>query len=577
MAVPEPVTFWKTEMEKKTTDLVKQPRIRIRTKMLIAFLGLPILSISVFGYFALNDIQKIGEYALSSGTVLGESAATDSSRALEALGEKIIGQKAMDVALQCRIFLDAHREMTIQQLQRSKEFQQVAVQSVGETGYTILYEKTGIMRFHPNPELINFDMRYWQKKLPDFWRIFEHTFSGRANSGYYDWQDLDGKIRPKFMAIVPVKGTPYMVAATTYIHEFSIPSEETKKKIAVATHNINAQVNQTLKDIYTAFLNFMIIMVIAVSVISFWLARTITTPLVALTKGVKAIGRGELDYRVNVTTDDELEALATSFNKMAADLNEYMSELARNTADKEGFLKEMEIARRLQRRLLPEHAPMIEELDIAADNLPAREVGGDFYDFIPVTKDKWGFVIADVSGKGMAAAIFMGLSRTIVRASMTGSLHIAAALEQANELICRDSTSGMFVTLFVAVLTPGENKLTYVNAGHNPPLLFRTDSGEMIKLKTKGIALGVKSGVRLEEAEVDLEKGNMLVLYTDGITEAVNEKGEAFGEERLMEIIRKNSRLSAKEMIRKIQDDVMIFAGTQPQYDDITLLIMRVQ
>jgi len=564
-------------MEKQTADRVREPRIRIRTKMLIAFLGLPILSIAVFGYFALHDIQKIGEYALSSGTVLGESAATDSSRALEALGERIIRQKATDVALQCRIFLDAHRGETIQQLQRSGEFQQITVQSVGKTGYTILYETNGIMRFHPNPELINFDMRYWQKKLPDFWRIFERTFSGRANSGYYDWQDVDGKIRPKYMAIVPVKGTPYMVAATTYIHEFSIPSEETRKKIAEATHNINAQVNQTLKDIYTAFLNFMIIMVIVVSVIAFWIARTITTPLVALTQGVKAIGRGELDYRVNVTTDDELETLATAFNKMAADLDEYMSELARTTADKEGFLKEMEIARRLQRRLLPERAPTIEGLDIAADNLPAREVGGDFYDFIPVTKDRWGFVIADVSGKGMAAAIFMGLSRTIVRASTTGSLRITTALEQANELICRDSTSGMFVTLFFAVLTPGENKLTYVNAGHNPPLLFRTDSGEMIKLKTKGIALGVKSGVRLEEAEVDLEKGNMLVLYTDGITEAVNEKGEAFGEERLMEIIRKNSRLTAKEMILKIQDDVMIFAGTQPQYDDITLLIMRVQ
>jgi sigma-B regulation protein RsbU (phosphoserine phosphatase) len=564
-------------MEKQTTDRVREPRIRIRTKMLIAFLGLPILSIAAFGYFALHDIQKIGEYALSSGTVLGESAATDSSRALEALGEKIIRQKAMDVALQCRIFIDAHREMTIQQLQRSKEFQQIAVQSVGETGYTILYEKTGIMRFHPNPELINFDMRYWQKRLPDFWTIFERTFSGRANSGYYDWQDVDDKIRPKYMAIVPVKGTPYMVAATTYIHEFSIPSEETKKKIAVATRNINAQVNQTLKDIYTAFLNFMIITAIAVSIISFWLARTITTPLVALTKGVKAIGRGELDYRVNVTTDDELEALATSFNKMAADLHEYMSELARTTADKEGFLKEMEIARRLQRRLLPERAPAIEGLDIAADNLPAREVGGDFYDFIPVTKDRWGFVIADVSGKGMAAAIFMGLSRTIVRASASGGLRITTALEQANELICRDSTSGMFVTLFFAVLTPGENKLTYVNAGHNPPLLLRTDSGEMIKLKTKGIALGVKSGVRLEEAEVGLERGDLLVLYTDGITEAFNEKGEAFGEDRLIEIIRKNRQLAAKDMIRKIQDEVVIFAGTQPQYDDITLLIMRVQ
>lgn len=564
-------------MKKDTADKVKEPRIRIRTKMLVSFLGLPLFSIALFGYFALSDIKKIGDYALSGGTVLGESAATDSTRALEALGEKIIKQKAADVALQCKIFLNAHPQMTIQELQRSSEFQRIAVQSVGETGYTILYEKTGIMRFHPNRELINFDMHKWKKKLPDFWQIFELTFSGRPNSGYYDWQDVDGKIRPKFMAIVPVRGTPYLVAATTYIHEFSIPSEDTRRKIADATRTINNKINQTQNDIYTAFINFMIIMVLAVSIISFWLARTITTPIVDLTQGVKAIGRGELNYRVNVTTDDELETLAVSFNKMAADLREYMSELARTTADKEGLLREMEIARRLQQRLLPEKAPAIEGLDIAANNLPAREVGGDFYDFIPVTNDRWGFVIADVSGKGMAAAIFMGLSRTIVRASTTGSRHIAAALEQANDLICRDSTSGMFVTLFFVGQTPDGKSFRYVNAGHNPPLLFKAASGDLLQMKGHGIALGVKRGIHLDEVEVTLEKGDVLVLYTDGITEAINEQGDAFGEHRLMQIIRSHSTLTAAEMIQKIQDDVLLFSGAQPQFDDITLLILKMR
>lgn len=563
-------------MNPKTAEK-KEPRIRIRTKMLIAFLGLPLVSIAIFGYFALSDIQKIGNYSLSSGTVLGESAANDSARVLEQLGEKIIEQKSADVALQCKIFIDAHPNMTIQDIQKSREFQGIAVQSVGKTGYTILYEKNGIMRFHPNPELVNFDMHNWKDKLPDFWRIFERTFKGRPNSGYYDWQDVDGKIRPKFMAIVPVEGTPYLVGATTYIHEFSLPTEETKKKIAEATHNINAQITQTLSDVYTAFINFMIIMVITVSVISFWIARTITTPIVALTEGVKAIGRGELDYQVEAATDDEFESLANAFNKMASDLKGHMSELARTIADKEGLLKELEIARRLQRRLLPEQAPEMEGIDIAAENLPAREVGGDFYDFVPVTKDAWGFVIADVSGKGMAAAMFMGLTRTIVRASTTGTLQIAAALQQANELVCRDSTSGMFVTLFYTVLEPDRKKMKYVNAGHNPPLLFRKDHAEMIALKGKGIALGVKNSITLEEREMDLRDGDLLVLYTDGITEAINEKGEAFGEQRMVQVIRENSALPAAELIRRIQDAVISFAGTQPQYDDITLLILKLK
>jgi serine phosphatase RsbU (regulator of sigma subunit) len=564
-------------MENRPKKRRWRPTIGIRTKVLIAFIVLPLVSIAAFGYFALSDIRKIGEYALLSSTVLGESAATDSSRALEQLGETIIAQKAADVALQCKIFIDAHPGMTIEDLQSSPEFQKIAVQPVGKTGYTILYEKSGIMRFHLNPELINFDMHNWRDKLPDFWHIFEKTFDGRPNSGYYDWQDVDGSIRRKFMAIVPVSGTPYMVAATTYIHEFSIPMEETKKKISEATRSINARVNQMLDGIYATFIHFIIIMVIAILVISFWLSRTITRPIVALTEGAKAVGRGELDYRVEVTTDDEFGTLARAFNRMASDLKEHMSELARTTADRESFLKELEIARRLQRRLLPDQPPSIPGYDIAADNIPAREVGGDFFDFIPMTEDRWGFVIADVSGKGITAAIFMGLSRTIVRATMTRTLDISSSLQQANDLICRDSTSGMFVTLFYAVPIPEERKLRYVNAGHNPPLLLRKGSDEMVALRGKGIALGVKQNIRLEENVIDIGPGDTLVLYTDGVTEAVNEKGEAFGEERLKLAIRESRDATAREIILRIQDAVIAFAGTMHQFDDITLLVAKVK
>ena len=564
-------------MENRPKKRRWRPTIGIRTKVLIAFIVLPLVSIAAFGYFALSDIRKIGEYALLSSTVLGESAATDSSRALEQLGETIIAQKAADVALQCKIFIDAHPGMTIEVLQHSREFQNIAVQPVGKTGYTILYEKSGIMRFHLNPELINFDMHNWRDKLPDFWHIFEKTFDGRPNSGYYDWQDVDGSIRRKFMAIVPVSGTPYMVAATTYIHEFSIPMEETKKKISEATRSINAHVNQMLDGIYATFIHFIIIMVIAILVISFWLSRTITRPIVALTEGAKAVGRGELDYRVEVTTDDEFGTLARAFNRMASGLKEHMSELARTTADRESFLKELEIARRLQRRLLPDQPPSIPGYDIAADNMPAREVGGDFFDFIPMTEDRWGFVIADVSGKGITAAIFMGLSRTIVRATMTRTLDISSSLQQANDLICRDSTSGMFVTLFYAVPIPEERKLRYVNAGHNPPLLLRKGSDEMVALRGKGIALGVKQNIRLEENVIDIGPGDTLVLYTDGVTEAVNEKGEDFGEERLKLAIRESRDATAREIILRIQDAVIAFAGTMHQFDDITLLVAKVK
>ena len=227
-------------------------------------------------------------------------------------------------------------------------------------------------------------------------------------------------------------------------------------------------------------------------------------------------------------------------------------------------------------RLLPQHPPYIEGMDLAANNIPAQEIGGDFYDYIPISRGSWGLVIADVSGKGMPAAIFMGLSRTIVRASATDNPSPAAAIKQANELICRDSTSGMFVTLFYAILNAKERKLRYVNAGHNPPLLIR-NGGEVESLRTRGIALGVTHYIDLQEAERILRPGDTIVFYTDGVTEAINVEEEAFGERRLIEIVRENSNLPARGIIGKVEEAVVAFAGKEPQFDDITLLVLKVR
>jgi len=543
---------------------------------MVAFLGLPIISLIIFGYFALNDIKKIGNYALESGSSLGTSAANDSTQALEALGEKIIAQKAADVALQCRVYLNAHPGITIDALRKKKEFKTIAVQSVGKTGYTIMYETNGIMRFHPNPELVNYDMHHWKDKLPGFWAIFEQTFNGSPASGYYDWEELDGKIRRKFMAIVPVAGTPYMIAATTYIDEFSIPVKETREKIQTATQTINQHVNERLEDVYTSFVIFLMILIIVVFSISYLLSNMITDPIMALIDGVRAIGRGEIDYRVQLRTEDEFEDLASAFNRMASDLEDQMAKLERTTSEKEGLVKEMEIARGLQQRLLPAAAPSIQGIDIAANNIPAREVGGDFYDFIPVAEDHLGVVIADVSGKGMSAAIFMGLSRTIVRASTTSSPNPVLAIRQANTLICRDSTSGMFVTLFYAVLDANK-RFRYINAGHNPPLFFKKGEDIPVLLKARGIALGVKPDIDLDEERIQLASGDIVVLYTDGVNEAINESGEAFGMDRLIHVVQSHREKNAGELLTVIQGSVIDFAGRQPQFDDITLMVLKVR
>jgi serine phosphatase RsbU (regulator of sigma subunit) len=564
------------DINQTLTDQKARPRFRIRTKILLVFLGLSIIPLLLFGYVAFRDIREVSNYVLQSSTTVGNSAANDSAKALEALGAEILRQRATDVALQCRIFIGAHPGLSTHDLQSSREFQKIAVQPVGETGYTIVYEKrTGIMRFHINPRLINFDMHNWREKLPDFWALFERSLDGTPVGGYYDWQDTDRKIRKKFMYMAPVEGTRFMVSATTYIDEFSRPANLTKKQIDESTRTINEQMNESITGIRNTFVALLVAMIFVVACISYFLAQMITDPVIALIRGVKALGRGDMEYQVEVNTGDELESLAKSFNKMITDLKLHMEELQCTTAEKEGLLKELEIARSIQQRLLPQTAPKIEGFDLAAHNEPAREVGGDFYDFIPVMEDNLGLVIADVSGKGMPAAMFMGLSRTIIRASTTGDPAATNAIKQANELICRDSTSGMFVTLFYGVLNTRWRRLRYVNAGHNPPFVFRKGSRDAIFLKAKGIALGVSPEIDLEESSIDLMSGDILVMYTDGITEAINEQEEAFGLERLMGVILTHRDSPSQAIIDQVQREVSSFAGGQPQFDDITLMILK--
>ena len=212
---------------------------------------------------------------------------------------------------------------------------------------------------------------------------------------------------------------------------------------------------------------------------------------------------------------------------------------------------------------------------MAALSLPALEVGGDFYDFIPVSQDKWGLVIGDVSGKGFPAALFMALSKTCVRANAMGKTSAAQAICMANNLIAQDAKSGMFVTLFYAILDPRRKQLRYVNAGHNPPVLYKGQSGDVMSLGARGIVLGVMDEVDLEEVELDLADNDVVVFYTDGITEAINDKEEMFGQERLITLIAQNSTLSARELVDKIISAVADFARGQEPFDDVTLIVLK--
>jgi sigma-B regulation protein RsbU (phosphoserine phosphatase) len=242
---------------------------------------------------------------------------------------------------------------------------------------------------------------------------------------------------------------------------------------------------------------------------------------------------------------------------------------------------ELQIAAEIQRNFLPETIPVTQGFDIAAKSIPAKEVGGDFFDVmplevIPMSNTRTGIMIADVSGKGVPAALFMALSRIVVRVTAMWFKKPSEVISFANPIIANNSKTGMFVTLFYGVIDNETRTLTYVNAGHNPPIVLRKQTGEIEELSLTGVAVGALDDAEYEQQELPLFTGDVIVLYTDGITEAVNDREEMYDVPRLMEIIRKSGDSSSQEIADEIIRSVFVFTGTQPQFDDITLMVVKV-
>jgi len=237
--------------------------------------------------------------------------------------------------------------------------------------------------------------------------------------------------------------------------------------------------------------------------------------------------------------------------------------------------KEMEIAQQIQESFLPHTIPFIENYDLAASSIPAQEVGGDFYDFIPISSEQTGLTIGDVSGKGIPAALFMAFSRTLLRAKACRNPGAGRMIESVNNFINEEPHSNMFVTLFYSILDSSRNKLTFVNAGHNPPLLLRNENGKIIRLSTGGVVLGAMKGLKMVEKTIDMYPQDLLVLYTDGVTEAINQQEDQFGEERLIKLIKDNKDMPSEDLKKLIIDTVYDFASGTPQADDITIMVLR--
>lgn len=296
----------------------------------------------------------------------------------------------------------------------------------------------------------------------------------------------------------------------------------------------------------------------------------------------QVIGAIYADNRLQagIFTHADLELLITIASSAAIAVEN--ARLYRLAVENARLEQELQMARRVQQSLLPREMPSLEGWEFAVHWKPAREVGGDYYDFITLPDGCLGVVIADVTDKSLGAALFVAFARSIVRANLDHAASPAEGIRRANELICQESNEGLFVTLFYAMLDPATGQLTYVNAGHNPPVLCRAGDaagfgGEQRpeRLTGTGIPLGVDGDSEYSERTIYLRQGDFLILYTDGATEAMNQQDEMFGLERLEHAAKKHCRGSAGDILESLEGMIYDFTSPRLPFDDLTLMVIR--
>ena len=320
--------------------------------------------------------------------------------------------------------------------------------------------------------------------------------------------------------------------------------------------------------------------ILVILVLVWALVMSMTKPLGNLAGAARRLASGDLKTKVKgILPGDEIGDLAQAFNTMVDDLNRYVEELTDTTAAKERIESELNLAHQIQQSILPRTYPPFPdrpEFDLFAKTIPARQVGGDFYDFFALPDGRFGLVVGDVSGKGVPAALFMTVSRTLIKNAAFHHPDPLDALNEVNAQIIPDNEMCMFVTVFYGVYDPADGKLRYVSAGHPAPFLHRASTGEMLRLdEAHGRVVGVMDEMGLAPGEITLLPDDVFLVFTDGLDEAVNSDGEMFGLDRVGKWLGNAKTDKAPKMIDALVSHHLGFTGQVEQFDDLTLLIFR--
>ncbi len=433
----------------------------------------------------------------------------------------------------------------------------VASIKIADTGFGFLISQNGTVVTHPDKNFIMNETIFSQAELRgyDEMRSIGRDMI-RGKSGFVPFRSfITGKMC--WMVYAPLSSTNWSLGVL-------FPQDELMADVM--------RLNQTVITLGSIGFVFLFIVIVLI-------ARSIARPLVLLAGAAEDIAEGNLNVSIpEIGTGDEVGKLARSFDYMKHSLKQYIADLTQTTAAKERIESELNIAHDIQMGILPKIYPPFPEMtefNLYAAIKPAREVGGDLFDFFFLDDDHLCFNVGDVSGKGVPASLFMAITKTLIKTVATKDMSPELILDRVNQDLSMDNPSLLFVTLFLGIINIKNGTIIFCNGGHNPPYIIRA-SGEIKAVETtSGLALGVMEDFKFQSKTERLDRGDAIFIYSDGVTEAMNSNQELFSEHRLEIELKRLKKLTVKGIIDGVMEKISEFSQNEPQADDITMMIIR--
>lgn len=428
---------------------------------------------------------------------------------------------------------------------------------VYEKGYIFMITSDGSYIAHPNSSYIlketifSLSKKYNDNSVAE---VGKKMTSGRSGFEDYFSYSLNKKCKIYYAPLDSTGATPWSLGVV-------IPEDE-----------LFSDLNSVTKQLfYIGLIGYLITLFLII-----FFSNRITLPLRKFASATVDIGDGDFNANLpDIKSKDEIGVLSNSFKLMQTKLIDYIDNLKTTTAAKEKIEQELSIAREIQESIIPHQFPKAKEFELFAMLKPARDVGGDLYDFFMIDDDHLCFAIGDVSGKGVPAALFMAITKTLLRAKASITLKPDIILMRMNNELCKDNDASMFVTFFLGILNIKTGELEYCNAGHNPPLIHKEKEGFNYFNIDKNIPLGITENFEMRTSTLFLKPEDIFFLYTDGVTEAMNFENIEFSEEKLLKTLTSLKDESVTTILKNLMFSVELHAGGADQSDDITMMIVK--